>query len=193
MVDDAVRRPDWDALYETALGQAGHFTLKQARGCGFSSQLLQKHLAAGRVVRIRRGVYRLVHFPREEHEELVAIWLWSEQVGVFSHETSLVLHGLSDALPARVHLTLPTSWRSRRLRVPEDVVLHFADLDAHDRAWFGPIPLTSVQRMLDECMSGQVRATWVEQAIEQARLRGLLLNGEARSFRRRLRNAQRAD
>lgn len=51
----------------------------------------------GRVVRVRRGIYRLVHFPAGEHEELVAAWLWSEPAGVVSHQTALALHGLSDA------------------------------------------------------------------------------------------------
>ena len=32
-------------------------------------------------------------------------------MGVFSHDTALALHELSDALPARAHLTLPASWR----------------------------------------------------------------------------------
>jgi hypothetical protein len=49
-----------------------------------------------------------VHFPAGEHEEPVVVWLWSERQGVFSHQTALGLHGLSEgesaldrALPAR--------------------------------------------------------------------------------------------
>ncbi len=44
---------------------------------------------------MRRGVYRLVHFPVGDHEDLTAVWLWSEREGVFSHETALALHDLS--------------------------------------------------------------------------------------------------
>jgi hypothetical protein len=43
----------------------------------------------GRLRRLRRGLYRLVHFPLTEHEDLAALWLWSGQAGVFSHETAL--------------------------------------------------------------------------------------------------------
>jgi len=49
---------------------------------------------------VRRGVYRLEHFPAGEHEDLVALWLWTDRAGVFSHETALALHGLSDTLPS---------------------------------------------------------------------------------------------
>ncbi len=89
------------------------------------------------MVRVRRGIYRLVHFPASEHEDLVVLWLWAEQAGVFSHETALALHDLSDALPGKVHLTVPASWRRRRLRVPAGLVLHFADVGDVDRASFG--------------------------------------------------------
>ena len=60
--------PNWDRLYELASGQEGYFTTQDAASAGFSSQLLLKHISAGRVMRARRGVYRLVHFPAGEHE-----------------------------------------------------------------------------------------------------------------------------
>jgi len=43
---------------------------------------------------------------------------------VTSHHTALSLHGLSDVLPAHVHLTVPDAWRQRRLRVPAGIVIH---------------------------------------------------------------------
>src|SRR5438552_2033517 len=91
-------KPSWDRLYETAAGQSGHVTTRQAADAGYSPQLLIKHIHAGRIVRVRRGIYRLVHYPAGEHEELVVAWLWFESAGVFSHQTALSLHGLSDAL-----------------------------------------------------------------------------------------------
>jgi len=99
--------PSWDRLFEFAVGQEGQFTTKQAAEAGYSPQLLLKYLKNGRVARVRRGVYRIVHFPAGDHEDLATIWLWSEKAGVFSHETALMLHNLSDALPRKVYLTLP--------------------------------------------------------------------------------------
>jgi predicted transcriptional regulator of viral defense system len=71
-------RPNWNQLFEKAAGQEGLFTTQQAADAGYSPQLLVHHIHAGRAVRVRRGIYRLVHFPAGEHEELVAAWLSPE-------------------------------------------------------------------------------------------------------------------
>lgn len=103
------------------------------------------------MVRVRRGLYRLVHFPARDHEDLTVVWLWSEQEGVFSHQTALSLHDLSDGLPSKVHLTLPGAWRKRRLRVPDGVVIHYGDVAEGERRWFGPVPATAQLRTLEDC------------------------------------------
>jgi len=166
--------PSWDELFDRAAGQEGLFSTAQAAEAGYSPQLLQKHLRAGRIRRVRRGVYRLVHFPAGEHEDLVAVWLWSDRAGVFSHETALALHGLSDALPAQVHLAVPATWAGRRLRVPLGVRLAFAEVPAADRAWVGPVPVTAVRRTLADCREAGVAPDLVEQAVRQAGERGLV-------------------
>ena len=117
--------PSWNALYATAELQAGYFTTAQGAEADPSPQLLYKHLKAGRIRRVRRGIYRLVHFPMSDEEHLVECWLWAEQAGVFSHETALFYHDLSNVLPKHVYLTVPEAWRGRRLRVPEGLVLHY--------------------------------------------------------------------
>ena len=170
--------PDWDRLFEIAGAQEGHFTTRQAADAGYSSQLLLKHLHAGRVARTRRGIYRLVHFPVGEHEELVTAWLWSEQAGVLSHQTALALHGLSDALPARVHLTLPSAWRHRRFRVPAGVVLHHADVPPEDRSWSGAVPTTNPRRSLNDCARDGLSPELLRQAARQALRRGLVTKTE---------------
>jgi len=171
-------RPDWDRLFETASSQAGLFTTQQAAEAGYSPQLLVHYLHIGRAVRIRRGVYRVVHFPSGEHEELVTAWLWSERVGVISHQTALALHGLSDALPARIHLTLPSAWRRRRFRAPTDVVLHHAELPPEDRTWFGAVPTTTPRRTLNDCALDGLSPELLRQAAQQALRRGLVTKAE---------------
>ncbi len=178
MVTGPTGRPDWDRLFETAGAQDGYFTTRQAADAGYSTQLLLKHARAGRVARIRRGIYRLVHFPAGEHEELVTAWLWSERAGVISHQTALALHGLSDALPAHVHLTLPSAWRRRRFRVPTDVVLHHADVPAEDHAWFGAVPTTNSRRSLNDCAREGLSPELLRQAAGQALRRGLVAKAE---------------
>ena len=169
----APETPEWDSLFDVAQAQAGYFTTKQAARAGYSLQLLAYHRGK-KVERVRRGIYRLVHFPASDHEDLVVLWLWSEQEGVFSHETALALHDLSDILPSRVHLTLPASWRRRRLRIPRGLVLHFADVGDRDRSSFDAVPVTAPRRTLGDCIEAHVEPRLVGQAIRQARRRGLI-------------------
>lgn len=174
-MDEAVAaHPDWERLYETAAAQQGMFTTQQAAEVGYSPQLLVHHTRGGKTARVRRGIYRLVHFPAGEHEELVIAWLWSERAGVLSHQTALALHGLSDVLPAHVHLTLPSAWRKRRFRVPPDVVLHYADVAPEDRAWFGAVPVTTPRRTLSDCAKEGLSPEVLGQAARQALRRGLV-------------------
>lgn len=170
--------PDWDRLFEIAAAQDGLFTTQQAAEAGYSPQLIAHHLGAGRMLRVRRGVYRLVHFPAGDHEDLTVVWLWSDQAGVFSHQTALALQDLSDALPAQVHLTVPQSWRRRRLRVPDGVVLHFGNVTERDRQWFGPVPATAPARTLADCAADHLAPDLLRAAAHDALDRGLVTRAE---------------
>ncbi|WP_437713304.1 type IV toxin-antitoxin system AbiEi family antitoxin domain-containing protein [Sorangium sp. So ce448] len=172
------RRPDWNRLFETAAAQEGLFTTKQAAEAGYSPQLLVHYVHTGRAVRVRRGIYRLVHFPAGEHEELLDAWLWSELAGVVSHQSALALHGLSDVLPAQIHLTLPQAWRRRRFRVPAGIVLYHADVPPDDRSWFGAVPTTNPRRSLNDCAQGGLSPDLLRQAALQALRRGLVVRNE---------------
>jgi predicted transcriptional regulator of viral defense system len=61
---------------------------------------------------VRRGLYRLSDYPSGEHEEIRAAWLTvGMERAIVSHESALVLHGLSDVLPNTVHLLTPREHR----------------------------------------------------------------------------------
>lgn len=179
-------RPDWNRLYETASVQEGYFTTEQARLAGYSPQLLQKHRQAGRMTRIRRRVYRLVHFPTGEHEDLAILWLWSEQAGIFSHQTALSLHNLSDILATEIHITLPLQWRSRRFRVPAGVMVHHMDIPQQERAWMGPVPITTPRRTLEDCARDHFAPDLLRQAAQQVLQRGLATRAELAEVERAL-------
>jgi predicted transcriptional regulator of viral defense system len=181
--------PDWDRLFEAAVGQDGYFTTKQAADAGYYPQLLLKYLKNGRVTRVRRGVYRIVHFPAGEHEDLATLWLWSEKKAVFSHETALMLHDLSDALPRKVHLTLPASWAKRRLRIPKGVLVHHDDVRRNELVDVGAVPVTNVRRTLLDCAGAHVSPEILEVAIKQAQARGLIDKPDVKAIRARGRAA----
>ena len=113
-----------------------------------------------------RGIYRFGRLASAEHEELVVIWLWSKKRAVFSHETALELNELSDAFPASVHLTLPTS-ASRRRMCPPGAILHYADIPDADWKWIGPIPVTTPARTVLDVAHADGDPLLVIQAIDQ--------------------------
>jgi predicted transcriptional regulator of viral defense system len=168
------RNPSWDKLFALASEQEGLFTSRQATEAGYYPQLLRRYVEYGRVRRVQRGIYRIVHYPAAEHEDLAVVWLWSDRAGVFSHDTALALHGLSDVLPKRVHLSLPQAWERRRLRIPRGVVLHHGTVRTAERTWVGAIPVTAPARTLLDCAVSHFSPELLQQAIDQARTRGLV-------------------
>ncbi len=172
------KSPSWNDLYDIASIQYGLFTTAQAREAGYSVPLLAKYLKNGKVTRVMHGIYRLVHFPLQAAEDLTMYWLWSNREGVFSHETALSLYLLSDALPARVHLTLPLSWQKRRLKVPRVLRLHYADIPEADRGWHGPVRVTTPARTVNDCALAPSQPQFVMQGIDQGLRRGLFSREE---------------
>lgn len=163
-----------DVLREIAAAQAGYFSLGQANEAGYSSQLIHHHCKTGKFERVRRGIYHFPDYPAGERDDLVILWLWSEQLGVFSHSTALSLHGLSDLMPERTHMTLPKSQRGRQRELPPGLLIHHADLPDSDRAWYGSVPVTSPRRTLLDCVSYGLSPNVLRQALAQAVTRGLL-------------------
>lgn len=120
-------------LYETVLRQQGFFTAKQAKAAGYTDAVHGYHIQNGDWERVQRGIYRLVLFPPSPWPELVVWSLWSRDrnerpQGVFSHETASRIHGRQGQNNGRLHMTVPTHFR-KGTDLPDDLVLHFDDLD----------------------------------------------------------------
>ena len=161
---------DPQELYRIAESQAGYFTTRQARAAGFSSALLNYHLKGGRFLRIRRGVYRLAQFPEMPHVDLFVVWLSAGERAVLSHESALALYGLTDLLPAEIHLTVPRTG-SRRL---PGVRFHTARLRPEEVTWRQGLPVTTPARTIVDLIRSGVAEEWIRQAIHQALARGML-------------------
>lgn len=177
-------RPSWDRLYEVAAGQDGLLALDQIAAAGYSSPLLAHHLKSGNLVRVLRGVYRLAHYPSGPIDDLVALWLWSGRAAVVSHESALALHGLSDALPSKHHVTFPLAWKARRIHYPPSVVPHFADATKGELAPLGVLPITTPVRTVVDCIMDHVQPDLVEQAIRDGVRRGAFSHSEVRAATR---------
>lgn len=157
----------WNLLYELAATQQGYFTASQAAEAGVTAQALRHHVAVGNLKRVQRAIYRVAQFPSSDHEDLVVVWLWTNMTGIFSHETALLMHNLSDALPSKIHVTLPHSWKNRRLKLPPIVITYYDDITEDDWEWVANVPVTKPLRTLDDCMNSSVSPELVSQAAEQ--------------------------
>ena len=190
MNDKVALRPDHEALFETASGQAGYFTTDQAVGHGFSSALLAHHTKTGRFLRVARGLYRLRDYPSEPGEEIVAAWLRQAPNAVVSHESALDLLSLSDVIADRIHVTV--SRDRRRLVSQPGVTIHttthpLADADVMSRRG---VRLTAPARTIVDVAAAGMAPDQVSAAVRQALTRGLttpaVLREAARSRGRRV-------
>ena len=163
-----------DLIYKLAEAQLGYFSADQAKKTGCSAQLLRRYQQTGKVVRIQRSIYRLRLFPHSPHEDLMVLWLWSERRGVFSHSTALSVHGLSSLMPETFEMTMSARHAKRRLKVPENLTLHFADLPDDELVELHSVWATSVKRTLIDCAKSGVDADVLRDARAAARARGLV-------------------
>lgn len=166
---------DHDGLYLLAEAQAGYFSSGQSVAAGMDRSTLRYHAReGGRYIRVRRGLYRLRHFPSSEFEHVVAAWLPLRDTGaMISHESALELHGLSDVIAAQVHLSLPRAQRGQRARA--GVRLHTLERPP------GPsevqtvhgLPTTTPARSILDALQAGTQPEQVEFAVRQALQRGL--------------------
>lgn len=108
-----------------ATGQGGAISRAQAIACGVTDRMIEHRVATGRWERLHRGVYAIAGSPVSW---MTAVWAAVLAVGpeaVVSHQTALVLHGISPRAVPRYPVTLTTR-RGGHVRVP-GVVVHQVD------------------------------------------------------------------
>lgn len=80
-------------------------TTAQVISLGFSKTLLSNYVKAGLLERSRHGIYTLTE---SVHDDMYTMMLRSENI-VFSHDTALFLHGLSERTPFEHAVTIPSN------------------------------------------------------------------------------------
>src|ERR1700693_1297872 len=178
-------------LYEIAEGQQGFFTTKQAKATGCAENTHPYHVQAGNWIREHRGIYRLATFPRGERPDLMLWSLWSRNrgeaaQGVYSHQTALSLHDLSDMMPAKLHMIVPKTFR-RNSEIPHVVVLHFADLRQSDIGAVHGVRVTKPMRtILDLLEGGEMPTATLRKVLREALRRGLIRRSEIAETKKHL-------
>jgi predicted transcriptional regulator of viral defense system len=115
-------------LVALAATQSGYFTAAEARKVGYSYPNQKFHVDRGNWVRVDRGIFRIPEWPAGPNDDLVRWSLWALGQGVVSHQTALLVHGIGEFDPSRVHLTVP----ARFSKSHPAVVLHRGTLGEGD-------------------------------------------------------------
>ena len=174
-------------LYQLAETQGGYFTTKQAAAFGYTSGKRIYHVRAGNWVREHRGIYRLARFPEPERPDLILWWLWSrgrsdQPTGVFSHQTALSLHDLTDVNPAKLDLSVPADFR-RGVPTPKVLRLHYSDIRPGDREILYGVPLTtSIRTIVDVWKEGSLPKPVLREAFGVALKRGSITKTQVAAF-----------
>jgi len=109
--------------------QHGYISSKEARNNGVDNKTLQRMADDGIIERVAHGLY----VGADVFHDPFFIAQYRCPKGVFSHETALYLHDLSDRVPLRLMMTIPSGWNTRLLT---DDGMRFFYCDP-DRMWFG--------------------------------------------------------
>lgn len=86
----------------------GFITSEQITDAGIPRRCLSEMTDAGAVIRVDRGIYAL---PEVWEDELF-ILQYRLSKGIFSHETALYLHGMTDRTPHRYTMTFPHGYNT---------------------------------------------------------------------------------
>jgi predicted transcriptional regulator of viral defense system len=176
----------YDEVFELGANNYGFVTQDQARELGIPAQRLVVLQSRGLLDRRRHGLYRVTALPVTALDGYMEATLWPVSLhGVLSNETALELHGLSDVNPAKIHVTVPRRYRTRR-SVPPQYVLHHYDLDSVDITSHEGIPIVTAARAIRDAHASHLGPALIRQAIDDGERLGKLTERVAAELRQEI-------
>jgi len=105
----------------------GTLKASEARLAGIDNKELQRLTEAGLLERLSRGLYISASTIVDDY--LVAQYKCGK--GVYSHETALFLHGLSDRTPLQLMMTIPSGYNTTLLKDRDTYRFFYCKLDVY--------------------------------------------------------------
>lgn len=132
-----------EKLDTTAARQHGLVTRRQVEAVGFDAASTDRFVAAGRLVPVRRGIYRLRGWPITRSQELLSLCLNERHLVAISHLTAADIHGIFTSDEHHVSVAHPAS-----VRLTDARVHRLRDFSAEFVQWVDGVPVTTPARTL---------------------------------------------
>lgn len=111
VLKELVKTDDEEKILQMADTHHGIITSTQVTKAGIPRRCLTSMVRSGLLVRVERGVYTL---PGTWEDELFVLQ-WRFSRGIFSHETALYLHAMTDRTPLRYTMTFPFGYNPQNV------------------------------------------------------------------------------
>lgn len=142
-------------IHELFQKNNGLLEAKQAADEGIDNKVLQRMVEKGLIERIGHGLYLDPDFMQDEY----VVAQYRCRKGVFSHETALYFHDLSDRTPFQLMMTIPAGYNTRLLKEPDKYKFFYCKKDQYGigvtqgKTTFGnPITLYDKERTICDCI-----------------------------------------
>lgn len=93
----------------------GILTSKEAKAAGVAYKTLQRMYQDGEIEKLEQGLY----MDPDQMEDEYILTQYRCKKGIFSHETALYFHDLTDRTPIQFMLTIPSGYNTRLLKEKE--------------------------------------------------------------------------
>ncbi|MCD4715020.1 MAG: type IV toxin-antitoxin system AbiEi family antitoxin domain-containing protein [Clostridiales bacterium] len=105
----------------------GILTSGEAREAGVSYKTIQRMKQSGEIQKLEQGLYM---DPNQMEDEFF-LTQYRCKKGIFSHETALYFHDLSDRMPLQMMLTIPSGYNTRLLKEKDKYKFFYIDEKLH--------------------------------------------------------------
>jgi len=170
-----------NALADYTANQWGLVTTAQANIASVDNETLARLLEAGLLDRVRRGAYAATASSDDALRQQKAAWLllnptvpaWHRpridpHGGVLSHRTAALIHSIGDLPADTIEFTVPR----RRASKHSDITFRIAQLPENDVTLFEGLPVTTVERTIEDLIVDHIDGGHAVDIIEQALRRG---------------------
>jgi len=147
---------DHESIFKIIEQNKGFITSAQVTDAGLQRRALSELVAANRICRVERGIYALP----EMWEDDMYFLQYRYAKGVFSNETALYLHDLTDRTPQMYTLTFPHGYNAIGLK-NHNIKAKYVTLDTYDMGIMekpspcgNPLRIYNIERTLCDIIKG---------------------------------------